>query len=84
MCVNEHDHLGMTFRFKDGKVEIDMIECIKNVTNEFPVKFKEILENMTPAGVDPLSRNASKKLNKEMKTIFHQTVAQGSFVCKQA
>ena len=39
---NEHNCLGMMFRFKDGKVEIDMIECIKNVTKEFPVKFKEV------------------------------------------
>ena len=61
----------MMFRFKDGKVKINMIEHIKNVTKEFPVKFKEILENMTPAGVDPFSRDTSKKLNKEMKTTFH-------------
>ena len=61
----------MTFRFKDGKVKIDMIECIKNVTKEFPVKFKETLENMTPAGVDPFSGDTSKKLNEEMKTTFH-------------
>ena len=32
---NEHDCLGMTFRFKDRKVKIDMIEHIKNVTNRF-------------------------------------------------
>ena len=51
---------------------------------EFPVKSREILENMTPAGVDPFSRDTSKMLNEEMKTMFHQTVVQESFVCKRA
>ena len=74
----------MTFRFKDGKVEIDMIECIKNVMKEFLVKFGEIFENQTPARVDLFSGDTSKKLNKEMKTIFQQRMAQGLFVCKQA
>ena len=39
---------------------------------------------MTPAGVDPFSRDTSKKLDEEMKTMFHQTVAQELFVCKRA
>ena len=68
---NAHDYLGMTFRFKDGKVEIDMVEHVINMLKEFPVKFKEILENMTPAGVDPFSEDNSKKLNEELKTTFH-------------
>ena len=74
----------MTFRFKDGKVKINMIECTKNMMKEFPVKFKEIVENMTPAGMDPFSGDTSKKLNKEMRTIFHRTVAQRLFVCERA
>ena len=81
---NAHDYLGMTFRFKDGKVETDMVEYIMNMLNEFPTKFKETMENITPAGVDLFSEDGSEKLNEEMKTIFHQTVAQGSFVCKRA
>ena len=79
-----HDHLGMTFRFKDGKVEIDTIECVINMLKEFPVKFKEMLENVTPTGMDLFGEDNSKKLNMEMKTTFHQTVAQGPFVCKRA
>ena len=73
---NEHDHLGMTFRFGNRKVEVDMIEHMKNVFKEFPIKFKEINENMTPAGVDSFSEDLSERLSKEMRTIFHQTVAQ--------
>ena len=81
---DKHDHLRMTFGFKNSEFKMDMIECIGNVTKEFPIKFKEIPENMTPAGVDPFSRDTSKKLNEEMKTMFHRTMTQGSFVCKRA
>ena len=81
---NKHDYLGMIFRFKEGKVKVNVTECIKNVVDKFSIKFEEIWENMTPAGVDLFSRDTSVKLNKEMRTIFHQTVAQGSFVCKRA
>ena len=81
---NVHNHLGMIFRFKDSKVEVDMVECVKNMLKEFLVNFREIVENMTPAGVDPFNGDTSKKLNEEMRTMFHQTVAQGPFMCKQA
>ena len=39
---------------------------------------------MTPAGVDLFGEDNSKKLNEEMKTVFHRTVAQGLFACKRA
>ena len=47
-----HDCPGMTFGFNDGKVEIDVVKHTVNVLKEFPVKFKETLENVTPAGGD--------------------------------
>ena len=59
-----------------------MVECMINVLKEFPVKFKETLENIAPAGVDLFGEDNGKKLNEEMKTVFHRTVAQGLFVCK--
>ena len=36
------------------------------------------------AGVDLFGEDNSKKLNEEMKIIFHRTAAQGLFVCKRA
>ena len=81
---NEHDHLGMAFRFKDGKVEINMVECAINALKEFPVKLREMLENIMPAGVDLFREDNSEKMNKEMRTMFHRTVVQGLFVCKRA
>ena len=65
------DHPGMMFRFRDRKVEMDMVEHIENMMKEFPIKFKEINENVTPAGVDLFSKDLSEKLNEEMRTIFH-------------
>ena len=79
-----HNHLGITFRFADGNVKIDMVKCIPNMSKEFPVKFKEVNGNIAPAGVDLFEKDLSKKLRKEMKTIFPCTVAQGSFLCKRA
>ena len=63
--------MSVTFRFEDGKVEIDVMECTINMPKEFPVKIKETLENMTPAGVDLFSEDNDKKLNEEMRTMFH-------------
>ena len=57
-----------------------MTEYLKNMLEEFPIKFKETSESLAPAGVDPFGEDLSKKLSKEMKTIFHQTVAQGCFM----
>ena len=48
-----------------------MVEYAINMLKEFPVKFKETLENITPAGVDLFGEDNGKKLNVEMKTIFH-------------
>ena len=80
----EHNYPGMTFRFGDGKVETDVTDHIKNVLEEFPIKFKEMSKNITPAGVDLFGEDASKKSSEEMKKVFHRTVAQGSFACKQS
>ena len=79
-----HNCLGIAFGFVDRKVKINMVECILNVSKEFPVKFKEMNGNIASAGVDLFSEDLSKKLSEEMKTTFHQTVAQDLFSCKRA
>ena len=43
-CV--HDYLGITFRFIDEKVKIDVVEFIPNMLREFPAKFKEVNGNV--------------------------------------
>ena len=73
----------MMFEFRNGKAEMDVTDCAKNVLEEFPIKFKEMTKNITPAGVDSFGEDLSKKSSEEMKKVFHRTVAQGSFACKQ-
>ena len=36
-----HDYLGMTLDFENGKLTVDMVEYVKNMLEEFPLKFKE-------------------------------------------
>ena len=44
-----HDCLGMAFEFEDKKVKINMTDQLKNMLNEFPIKFKENDKKTTPA-----------------------------------
>ena len=46
-----HDCLGMAFEFEDGKAKINMTDCLKNMLNEFLIKF-ENASIASPAGVD--------------------------------
>ena len=55
-------------------------EHVERVSSEV----KRKIGNIMPVGVDFFGKKLSKKLSEEMKTIFHQTVAQGSFSCKRA
>ena len=64
-------------------MKIDVVECVSNVSKAFPVKFKEVNGNVVPAGVVLFDKDLSKKLGEEMKTVFHQTVAQGSFHARE-
>ena len=76
---NEHNCPGMTFEFDvDAReVKIDTREHIKNMLKEFPVKFHNECRNIMPSGVSFFDKDNSKKLTKEMKTVFHRTTVQG-------
>src|SRR5210317_1130090 len=80
----EHDYLGMTLRFKDRKVEVDMTEYVKNMLEEFPVKFNDYGKVTSSAGVDLFNEDLSKKLNQNNQELFHRTVAKALFLCKRA
>ena len=34
-----HNYLGMTFKFEDGKVKVDMRDYIMDMLSKFPIKF---------------------------------------------
>ena len=82
---NEHDYLGMIFRFDRKKkfVEIDMRNYVKSMLDDFPIKLESGDTAPTPAGNDLFNVDASKLLDEKRKEIFHKIVAKGLFVCKR-
>ena len=80
-----HDYLGMTFRFGNGEVKIDMVTYIEEMLREFPVKFNEDSGKIPAvAGIDLFKEDLSKKLNEKEREQFHRTVAKALFLCKRA
>ena len=72
-CGLVHDYLGMTFHFDNGEVKIDMVDYVKDMLEEFLVKFSSKDTRIgTPAGVDLFKEDTSKKLNKKREGTIPQ------------
>ena len=80
---NKHDYLAMLLTFNGGKLTVDMTAYIQKMLDEFPIKFKENENQITPAGTDMFSGDDSKRLGDEEREAFHKTTAQGLFVSKR-
>ena len=74
-----HDYLGMIFKFSNGEVKISMVDYIRNVLKEFPLKFKKGDRAVNPVASDMFKQDNSKKLSKEQAEIFHCTVAKALY-----
>ncbi|CAJ1948201.1 unnamed protein product [Cylindrotheca closterium] len=74
-----HRYLGMTLDFSvKGKLKIRMDDYVKNMVEDFPIKFKhKDSKQETPAGNDLMEAGKGKLLNAEYRQIFHTTVARG-------
>jgi len=79
-----HDYLGMTFEFEGTKVKVNMIDYVKEMLREFPVKFNKNSIVTSPAGVDLFSPDNSKKLDEKERETFHRMTAKALFLCKRA
>ena len=80
-----HSYLGMAFIYNEsGEVIVDMKDYVKNMLEEFPVKFKMEERTNNPATLDMFERKNEKRLTKEKAEIFHRTVAKGLFLSKRA
>ena len=79
-----HEYLGMTFDFKDGKLIISMHDYIKDMLEEFPIKFGKDARVATPANSNLFKEDNSKKLDQEKRELFHRMVAKGLFLTKRA
>jgi hypothetical protein len=80
-----HEYLGMTFDFSEpGKVIIDMIDYMKAMVDDFPVKFTATQTEETPAANDLFDAGTSEALDTASSETFHTFVAKGLFACKRA
>lgn len=57
---DKHNYLGMTIKFKDGEVIINMKDYVKNMLGDFPIKFKGTKRIVIPACMDIFSKSLSK------------------------
>ena len=79
-----HDFLGINFDFRTpGKLKLDMIQYVRNMLDDFPIKFTKEDKTPTPAG-NNLLESGGKILAKSRKEQFHSTVAKGLFLTKRA
>ena len=60
---NKHEYLGMTLIFKDGTLIVDMVDYIKNMLEEFPIKFRENESVANPATSDMFDSPEDKYLD---------------------
>jgi len=80
-----HNYLGMVFDFTTpGKVMVDMSDYVKEILDEFLIKFKPNASAATPATDDLFSAGTSDDLSPEEAEEFHTFVAKGLFLCKRA
>ncbi|CAJ1947507.1 unnamed protein product [Cylindrotheca closterium] len=80
-----HRYLGMTLDFLvKGKLKIRMDDYVKNMLEDFPIKFNKDSKQETPAGNNLLEASKGKLLSAEYRHIFHTTVARELYVSKRA
>ena len=80
-----HDFLGMTFDYSvPGKVKVDMIDYMKSMLEEFPVKFEPGESAESAAAEDLFSVTDADPLPKDDADTYHHFVAQGLWACKRA
>jgi hypothetical protein len=80
----KHDYLGMILDYgTPGKLIVAMTYYVKNMLEEFPIKFKSTDKVATPAAENLFTVTPSKKLDDARREIFHTTVAKGLFLSKR-
>ena len=61
-----------------------MVDYVREMLEEFPVKFNKYGEKVTtPVGINLFKEDTSKKLNEQEQEVIHRTVAKALFVTKQ-
>jgi hypothetical protein len=80
-----HKYLGMTLDFSEkGKLKVDMRDYVKDMIDNFSVKFGEKDIEKTAAPEDLFDEPEGETLDKERAEEYHTVVAKGLFLCKRA
>jgi hypothetical protein len=79
-----HDYLGMTLVFKDGKLEVDMVDYVESMLAEFPLKFDGDKKVPNPAASDMFEKESGSFLPEKKKELYHRFTAKALFLCKRA
>ena len=81
----KHDYLGMVLDYSvKGMITVDMSDYIKDMLEEFSVKFKDKEKVATPAANHLFVAGKGRRLDCNWAETFHMVVAKGLFVSKQA
>ena len=84
MRGDRHDCLDVTFAFDDGKLEVDVAECLDSLLEEFPIKFDGEKMAPDPACADMFEAESGKFLPTKKKELFHRFTAKALFLCERA
>jgi hypothetical protein len=80
----KHTYVGINFEFnKNGTVQIEMHDYIKECIDEFPEEIKSSSNSPAAAHLFDVNDDCNK-LSKEQSEIFHKIVAKLLFLCKRA
>ena len=80
-----HDYLGMIFDYSEpGTVQVDMIDYVKGMLDDFSIKFADDETAPTPAASDLFEEGNGPKIDQARAEEFHTFVAKGLFLCKRA
>ena len=63
---------------------MDMVDYVKNMLEEFPIKFKDNETVVNPATVDMFGSVDGNYLEMKERELFHRTTAKAMFLCKRA
>ena len=77
-----YEYLDIKLKFGGKRVELDMIEYLLSMLEEFPIKFEGHKMVVNPAGVDMFEEGDGKFVGESKRELFHRTTAQVLFLCK--
>ena len=77
-----NDYLEKKFKFWNGEVKIDVIDYVKGMLTDFPIKLSKENTAVNPTWVDMFKGDESKRLSDKESKWFHKMITKALFACK--